>query len=380
MKNTARIIFTIVVFFSAIAAVWMIPSAAVSNMAGGLILNDPNGLLSEPQQEPEGDKLVFGGSYTLKEGEILKGSLLVFGGTAQISEGSLVTGDAVVMGGTLTIDGVVEGEVFGIGGLIVLGPTAEIHGDVNTVSAKLDRAEGAVVDGTVNNVTAGPFSLIIPKNLQLPELNNPALSLPRNIHINPAWDALMVLIRSLIWAALAVLVALFVPKALDRVSGAAVGAPIASGGLGCLTILVVPLLLVLIAITICGIPISMIGFFLLVVAWGFGVIAIGAETGRRLAGLMKSDWALPVSAAVGVFILTLVADGIGILVPCIGWIISAFIGVIGLGAALLTRYGRQSYGIVEVSETPGAELIPPPSPASSNIEEVQPPDSHDIQS
>lgn len=380
MNKIVKISVTILFLITAFAAVWMIPPERFARVGGSLIISGPASFLNEPQQAPEGDKVVLGGSYILEEGQTLKGNLMVFGGTAQLAKGSLVTGDVAVMGGTLTIHGEVEGEVIAIGGLVVLGPTAQIHGEINTVSAKLDRAEGAVVDGAVNNFNAGPISLVVPKNLQLPDLDNPSVSVPRDITFNPAWSALMVLIRSFIWATLAVLVALFLPKSLERVAGAAVGSTFASGGLGCLTILIVPLLLVLIAITICGIPISLIGFLLLIIAWAYGVIALGAETGKRLASLLKSDWALPVSAAVGVFILTLVAGGIGSLIPCVGWIVPALIGAVGLGAALLTRFGTKPYGVEQSSADFDSEFLPPPSSATMINEESQKAESDEAKS
>ena len=82
--------------------------------------------------------------------------------------------------------------------------------------------------------------------------------------------------------------------------------------------IVAPLVLILLAITICGIPISVIGALTLFVAWAFGIIVLGMEVGKRLAHLVNRDWALPVSASIGTFILTFVLNSIEALVPCIG--------------------------------------------------------------
>jgi hypothetical protein len=164
-----------------------------------------------------------------------------------------------------------------------------------------------------------------------------------NVRFNPLWDGLWWLIRSFLWAALAVLVSLFLSQRTERVAESVLKNPLVAGGMGCLTILIVPLILLVLVITICGIPFALIGTFGLWVAWGFGIIVIGYEIGRRLAQLIKADWAIPVSAGIGTFALTLGLNGIGALVPCVGWMAPAAVGLVGLGAVLLTRFGGRVY-------------------------------------
>ncbi len=324
---------------------------------------------------------MLGGSYILEENETLNGSLIVLGGTAALSENSTVTDDVFIMGGTLTAAGTIQGDVAAIGGLVSLESTAQVNGDINALSASLKRAEGSQVDGEVNTDIAGPFTIDIPGNLKIPGLEGlPPISIPREsgspvagFHFNPIWDVFWWLIRSFIWAVMAVLVGLFAPKAISRAGEAAISSPAATAGLGCLTILVFPMILVLLAITICGIPFSLIGAFGLWFAWVFGVIVLGTETGKRIANLFKGDWAVPVSAGVGTFILTLVMNGLGLLVPCVGWIVPMILGSIGLGAAVLTRLGTRSYpnefgtgGTLHHSEAEPSEWSPIISPSESS--------------
>ena len=356
MKRNAKL-YVIVILSLAMTAAFIGASTTVAfHLSGSAILSTANlafdFLQAEPpQQEPNGDKLVLGGSFVLEGGENLEGDLLVLGGTAKLLQGSTVEGDVTILGGTLTVDGTIEGDINSIGGLVSLESSARITGDVNTLSANLDREAGAQVDGQVNTAPTGLYSLIVPGTLQIPGWEGlPSITLPRNLNtpvvdvrLNPIWDMLWWLIRSLFWAVLAVLVALFVPRSIDRVAKAAVSGPVVSGGLGCLTMLVAPILVVLLAITICGLPISLIATIILLLGWGFGVIVLGAETGSRLEKFLKIDWALPVQAGAGTFILTLVMNGVEWLVPCIGWLIPAAIGAIGLGAVLLTKFGTQVY-------------------------------------
>jgi len=65
------------------------------------------------------DRVVFGGSVEIDEDEVIEGDLVVFGGSATIA--GRVTGDAVVFGGRVVLEesGVVEGDLATMGGSIV---------------------------------------------------------------------------------------------------------------------------------------------------------------------------------------------------------------------------------------------------------------------
>ncbi|MCC7130680.1 MAG: hypothetical protein B6D39_09575 [Anaerolineae bacterium UTCFX2] len=365
-----------IVILAALFTAGIVPVRSAAAGSGDLALDSGGrAILRALQQSPDTDKLVIGGSYRLEEGETLPGNLIVIGGAAKLLAGSNVAGDVVIVGGTLQVDGAVEGDVNAIGGLVSLGDSARVQGDVNTVSAKLNLAENAQIQGQVNDVPAGPFSMIVPGTLRLPDWEGaPPINLPGDLRtpvvdlgLNPLWDALWWFIRSFFWAALAVLVALFAPKPINRVSKTALDSILASGGLGCLTILIVPLILVLLAVTICLLPLSLIGALLLWLGWVFGIIAIGAEIGKRLEGFLKVDWALPVSAGVGAFLLTLVSNGIQMIVPCIGWLAPVLIGTIGLGAVLLTRFGARAYPDALPAASAEATLPLPAGDLPSNI-------------
>jgi hypothetical protein len=328
-----------------------------------------------PLQGPDGDKLVMGGTFTLDEGESLNGNLVVMGGIAKLRDGSLVEGDVVVLGGTVSADGEIEGNVVAIGGLIELGSDALVEGDVVTVGGHVERDDGAVVEGNVVTGFPEPFPIVIPGvpgDISVPSYD---------MHFNPVWDVLRgglwVLLRSFLWAVVAVLVVLFLPDHSERVAQTAVGQPLITGGLGLMTAIVAPILLVVIAITIIGIPVSLVGAFLLAVAWTFGVIALSMEVGKRLARMLNQEWALAVSAGVGAFLLTLVMNGVAELVSCIGWILPALIGMVGLGAVILTRFGTQYYPpeAPVAPQAPAAPLPPAAPPASPAATMELPPEA-----
>jgi cytoskeletal protein CcmA (bactofilin family) len=285
------------------------------------------------QGPDNGDRLVMGGTYVLGEDETLDGNLIVLGGIATLESGSVVERDVVVLGGTVRVDGTVEGDVTVIGGMVDLGETAAVEGDVNALAANLERAEGARIEGSLNTETTGAFPVIITEGMRTPTVD---------VSFNPVVKMLLVPFWSFVWAVGTLLVMLFVPNHAGRVAKTVVGQPWISLGMGMLTTLVGPILLAAIAITLIGIPVTLVGAFLLVVTWGFGVMSVGLEVGKRIAQAFHQEWAPAVMACAGTFVLTLMTGALN-LVPCIGWVAPAFVGALGLGAVILTRFGTQDY-------------------------------------
>ncbi len=314
-------------------------------------------------KELHDDRVVAGGTFTLESGEMLDGSLIVFGGTAAAEQASVVQGDVVVLGGIVTIDGLVEGNVVGIGGVVNLENNAVIDGDLTTIAASLNRDPGAQVTGQVITGVDVPALSLLPGTVDIPTI--PQLE-PR--FFDPAgftiWRIFWFIFRTLMWGALAALVAIFLPNPTERTSKAIVNEPIMSGGVGLITMILSPIVLIILAITCILSPISLLGLFALVIAWVFGRIAIGLEVGQRIAKTFNKEWPVPLAAGVGTFSLALVIDSVGTFIPCVGWLIPTLVGMFGLGGVILTRFGSQSYpaegALVEAvdSDIP-AELIEP---------------------
>ena len=137
------------------------------------------------------------------------------------------------------------------------------------------------------------------------------------------------------------------------------------GSIGLLTLLVTVVLAVILSITIILIPVALIGVLILAFAIAFGWIAIGLEVGQRAALALHQEWPLPLSAALGTFVLNFMANGIGF-IPCVGWLVPFLIGLLGLGGVLLSRFGTQAYPPSEILpvETGTTELPEISTPAS----------------
>jgi hypothetical protein len=316
-----------------------------------IVLIVPGSALAKGFQE---DEIVFGGTYTLESGEVLDGSLVVIGGSAALEETSQVQGDVVIFGGNLDAQGEITGSVVGIGGLVTLGDTASVGQDIVIFGANLDQALGAQVDGNVINGITSPLALNIPGDMRVPRFQ---------VSFNPFFQFAWFLLRAFLWAIVAVVLVLFLPRQFAEVSRTAIHQPLISGGLGLLTMFILPIFLLVLLITLICSPISLIGILLLAVAWGFGLIALGLELGHRIAAMFKQDWAPALSAGVGTLLLILVLNGLQAVVPCVGWVFPALAGMVGLGAVILTRFGTQPYPQNEFSAIAPAPVAPiPPDP------------------
>lgn len=346
------------------------PSAGITekqNQIANVDIARPNNNLVFPKlidiaipdlQEIEGDKFVLGGIFTLGEGETLNGSLIVLGGLAELQGGSRVNGDVIVLGGTTDMDGQVEGEILVVGGLLDLGPTAVVEKDVTVLAGQLEKDPETQIYGEVSTGFEDPFSITTPGEFRLPFPGWGNLPSVR-MDFNPLWEGLWILFRSVLWAAVAVLAILFLPKQTEQVAKVATSHTLISAGFGLLTLVVAPIILVVMIVTIIGIPVALLALFGLFIVWIFGVVALGTETGKRLSKVFNQEWSLAVSAGVGTFLLTLVIEGINQVVPCIGWIGLLAVALVGIGSVLLTRFGTQEY--------PRYEGISPPEPEAPQV-------------
>jgi hypothetical protein len=304
------------------------------------------------------DGPIFGENYTLKSGETLNEDLVVFGGSVSIEKDAKVNGAIVLFGGSFTLDGVVSKDVVVMGGAVKLGADAHIRGNLVTFGAPVDRDSGAKVDGDVINNPTRPNLPNVPSAPNAPNVPN----LVSN-YTNPFWEALGAFVQSIIMALLAMLVALFLPVQMRRVSDGVLAQPLVSFGMGLLTLIMFIVMIVALALfsvfiitLFITIPLIFVISVLFTIAMIFGFWSLGMEIGIRIAQMFKSEWPLPVAAGLGVFILSLVTS-----VPCLGGLISAVVGFAGLGAVLMTRFGTRpaalvaTPAIVEVESTPPAQ-------------------------
>ena len=316
------------------------------------------------------DKVVFGGNFTLQSGETIEGALLVFGGNVTLESESLVTEDVVVFGGNVDISGTVEGGVVAIGGNLNLLPDAVVEGDVASIGGNVNQATGAQVEGRIITQIEDPLTLSFVRDIRLPVVRT--MGFPGIFGVG--WFFLKILL----WMVLAAVVVLFIPERTRRAADTVVSQPLISGGLGLLTAVILPPVLVVLGITICLLPLALLALVAAVLIWAFGLIAIAYELGVRLAGLAKQEWAPAVNAGFGAFVLMLILNTVGTLVPCVGWVLPFLVGCIGFGAVVLTRLGSQAYPLLSPLAAAPSAAVQPASPVEPAAPEEQTPPPADI--
>lgn len=295
-------------------------------------------------QGPTDGRIVFGGSFTLKSGETMNGDLVVLGGSVVLEEGSTLQGALAVLGGNAVVAAEITGDIAIMGGNVSLLNSAVVRGDVISLGGSVQQAEGATVEGSIRSQDGIDVPFRMPFG---------PVVIPGMPTVQSGWSGwglvarlLWFSVRTLLMAALAVLIVMFWPKPTERIGGAILRQPLAAGGLGLLTALVVPVVLVVLMITILLIPISLIGAIGLVVAAILGWASVGLEVGKRLANSLNWELAPAAAAGIGTLLLTFVVGGIG-QIACIGWIAPFVVISLALGGVLLTRFGSQEYGLVE---------------------------------
>jgi hypothetical protein len=298
-------------------------------------------------QNNQGDKIVVANTYRLQSGDSLTGNLVVIGGTATVEKGATVTGDIVLIGGTITVDGTLNGNLVAVGGAASLGEEALINGDIVTVGASLKKADTARVTGKITEQTPS-----ITSN------NGTGWQFPWKSSQNFLSRLLAVAFESLALAALAVVIGLILPKQTQEITNSLINEPLIAGGVGLLSAIGSPILLLILIITIILIPVGVLFVILVGLAVVFGWIAIGNLLGQRFAKLFRTTWAIPVSAGIGAFVVTLLV-GLLNLIPCIGWLVGVILGLAGLGAVVMTRFGS-----ISSSSKPAIPVMPSEPPVS----------------
>jgi len=336
MKKTFKL-FTLVLLL----ALLLLPTSAV--YARGL----SSGLLD--------GRVIFGDNFILRSDDTLTGDLVVFGGNVTVEEDATVEGDAVVIGGNVTLDGTISGDVVIIGGSTRMGEVSLVEGDLVTIGGSLSRDPGSEVEGDVVSNIPAP-NIRIP-DIQVPDVPDPpsppSPPSPPNISFdyNPFDNFFRMFGTAIAVSLLAMLASLFLQPQIERVSQVVVDQPVIAGSFGLLTGVLAPFVLVILVVTLILIPVAVLAAAVLALAWLFGLIAIGTEVGERFTRAINQTWAPPLTAGMGTFLMMIVVGGIG-MIPCIGWLATSVVALLGIGAVVLTIFGTQNYPRVVAPEAP----------------------------
>jgi hypothetical protein len=254
------------------------------------------------------------------EAEVL-GNVSVAAGQVRLL--GAVRGDVFAAGGRLWIDAIVGGDVLASTGLVELGPNARIAGKLRHRGGLVQRDPTAQVSGGIESWLVG---------WELADAENAPPAAPGRTAVLPTaiawpWTLALVLLAALLLTAL--------PAFQARVGRTLRQRPGASVLLGAAWLVCAPLALLLLLLTVIGIPITLLGavlyIALLPLAYVSTAIALGdwALQAWRTAAVVQ--WAWRVAAAAIVLVLLSQATR----VPWLGAVVVALALLAGLGALAL---------------------------------------------
>ena len=286
-----------------------VEALAGSIVVEGTVTGDVSGLAGTIRVTESGR---IGGSIAAAAGNVridgtVDGDVSAGAGDVRVTETATISGDVAVGGGSILIDGRIDGDVRAGGESVTLGPNAAVGGELRYDAAQFTRDPAATVtDGVVNDQNLGS-STTTP---MLPSGTAAVYSLLANL-------------------VLGVILLLAFPAFSARLAGRVATSPGKTGGVGLLTLFGTPIALVLIAVTIVGIPLAVLGaaaFGLGIwVAIVYGQYAVGAwvlrQTGR------DDRWVALIGGLVGFAVLGLI--------PIFGGVFELLALLLGLGALML---------------------------------------------
>ncbi|MDI6739809.1 MAG: polymer-forming cytoskeletal protein [Candidatus Edwardsbacteria bacterium] len=309
----------------------------------------------------QGDCAALGGTVAVNGS--VEGDLAAFGGGVSVAENGAVGGSIAAFGGSIDLLGKAGDDLACFGGSIALGPKSEVDGDVASLGGAIDKKPGAKVAGEVKTLSFGMFDQFIPGAIQIAE--------PWSKPPGPAHRALGFVTALIVVAAigfLLFLVALFFPKHIERMSESIQRDFWTSAGAGMLIEMAIFPALLLMIISILGIPLVPIAVLLLLAAVLMAYAAFGLVVFRKLAHAVDpARYATIAAIMLGYLLLNALylAASLIRIVPHMGFLAGLFTAInilvswfgltVGLGAVWRTRFGARS----EILPVPPAAPTPP---------------------
>jgi len=250
------------------------------------------------------------------------GSIVKIGSDVTIEAGHKVR-SVVVIGGQITISGAVDDNVVAVGGSVVLTKTAVVGGNVISLGGIIVSARDSQIGGTIT------------------EINSSNLFETLTTALSAEWEgwswifAIISLSIFLVILVLALLIVALLPKPVRTVAEAISDNTFKVALCGLLGLVLIAPLALLLTISVVGIALIPLEVIVVVCSVLLGFIAVGQLIGMKVLKLFhRRNPSMLRETFWGLIILWLIGW-----IPYIGWMVKAVAIVIGLGAALITRFG-----------------------------------------
>jgi cytoskeletal protein CcmA (bactofilin family) len=327
---------------------------------GGDVVTDKsivvNGLL-------QGNAILVGGSSVTVNGR-LTGDLVAIGGAVYVP--GLVKGDIISVGGPVLITGKVEGEVLNVGGSVELSGAGEVDGDISSLGGSVVKGATVVHNGEVHSFDMRAVRTVLPRVLSVAHYSGGHEDSPPWLIGGLIGLGLLVFFSILATGAVLLLLpAVFFPKNVETAAVVISADMWRATGIGALMVVGFFPGLLMMVVSVLGIPLVPFALMLYAAAGvlGFSAFSVVLQ-GRFFEGIKKTGPSgLPGKVAVGysimagLMILGNVIPFIGGIFSLIGFMLLAFGAMLGLGAALMTRMGTRPHMSARSQVQP--QVVPP---------------------
>ena len=276
------------------------------------------------------DVRAAGGQVTVS-GDV-GGNVTLVGGSLEVADSAKIAGSLVSAGGNLSVFAPIgKGATFGVGnatignlingdvaagvGELALTPNAKVAGDLNYWSDRdANISQGAEVFGkTTHN---------FPPKKERQEQRNALGGVFGFFKIAGFLAALVI----------GVILIKLAPQFTKITADTIVKKPAASLGIGLLTLIFTPFVILIAAITVIGIPIALILLVLFLITIYLAKIFVSVAIGKKIIGMINQK-----AGDYAVFILGLLVYTLVTLIPVIGTIIAILVVLGGVGAIVTTK-------------------------------------------
>ncbi len=272
-----------------------------------------------------GDRIRLGDDLIVSDDEAVNGDTVTIFGSQTIM--GRVNGDVIaVFGDVEMVGGSVQGDVVSVFGDVILRENAIVAGDAIGVMGEIERFDDAIVSGEVTSVAPNMVFAEVTRRIPVHFSTN-------NFFI---WKFSGWFGRMLLSILMTLVLIHFMLPNLEKIQGAIQKDPVRVGLKGLLGILVIIIVSILLAITIIGIPISIILGIANWIATMIGLAAIYLLVGKQVAENLKlENPTVYVQGVIGSVIFSI----LGVLPLAVGGLIKLLVSLLALGGVLVTKFG-----------------------------------------
>ncbi|MCK8825298.1 hypothetical protein [Fuchsiella alkaliacetigena] len=235
-----------------------------------------------------------------------------------ISEQESINGDLVAILGDIEVNGTVNGDVVAILGDVSVNNS--IRGDLVSILGQVNQGENAEIKGTITQVSGFNKELLRSTNFTLP------------VDVFFSWG--FKISRLIMLYGLTVLLFIIIPKHERRMMYALEESPGKKLGLGLLSVILFPLLILVFLLSLIGIPLIPFLILAFIVTRFIGYVAIVLWVGDRIEKVGSIGLNIFVKLLLGVIALWILEA-----IPVIGGIAYLVITFLALGVVLDTKFG-----------------------------------------